>query len=700
MTKLVQNGSFRNLDLYCYDDYNNLHMNIVNVEQGIFPPVRHQIAIERKSLPLTGLSLGDTLTVQLADGRQRDLQLTAIVHDLNAIPANVFPQLSGWVSKETLASLNLQTDYNRLEITASDRYSTTAALDALADQLRTKLENMGVAVQTVRVRLPTEHWGSQAMNSVAMILGGIGIFALFLSGFLVVNTVNALLAQQRRQIGMMKAVGGTSGQIVSIYLVTMAFYGVLALVVAIPVGAGLGYVFVASIADFLNFDINNFRISPLVIGVEVAVALLVPLVAALVPVIGGVRVTAREAMSTFASAKSGPGIIERALARLRGLPRPLLLSLRNTFRSKGRLALTLCTLVLAGVLFITVVTTRGGLLGEMDREMSMWNFEAELILDTSYPEEDIVRLAESVPGVTAAEGRSIATGQRIRPDGTKEASINMFGIAPDSQFVKPNMLEGRWLEDGDRNAMVLTTEVTRTAPDIKVGDEIEIESGGKRYKYQVVGIVVMSFDRSGFVPFKYLTPAFGQRGESSMLFIKTNPADPTSQVRMAEAVEKHFKDRGIGITQWFTYATIISSSAGQFDFLISFLLAMTAMAALIGVLGLSSALSLNVLERTREIGVMRSVGAGSGMIAGIVIVEGLLIGIISWVLAVPISIPFSQVFNGLVGNALFFRPIAFEFTWDGPVLWAIIVAVLSVVASLLPARRASSMSIRDTLAYE
>jgi putative ABC transport system permease protein len=97
---------------------------------------------------------------------------------------------------------------------------------------------------------------------------------------------------------------------------------------------------------------------------------------------------------------------------------------------------------------------------------------------------------------------------------------------------------------------------------------------------------------------------------------------------------------------------------------------------------------------------MRSVGATGAVIGFIVIVEGMFIGLVSWLLAIPLSLPTAMAFNTMLGNTIFNRPLSMVFTWTGPLIWLVAVIIISVVASVLPARRASGMSVRETLAYE
>ena len=294
-------------------------MNRIDSEAGAYPPGKRDIMIERSSMSMTGAEVGATLTIELPDGRLRSLPLTGVIHDLNAVPGNLWPDLTGYISSETMTWLGFPDSYTKLEFTVSPEYDTVAKLERIADQLKARLQDNGVIITRVQVRQPGEHWGRKVMDSIAGILGGIGLFALFLSGFLVVNTVNSLLAQQKKQIGMMKLVGGVGRQIIQVYLVMMGSYGLLALFVALPVVMGLGYVFLTAMTGFLNTNILDFTMPPHIFLLEVAISLLVPVVASLVPVINGVRVTTREALSDYQARVGGTDRLTRFLTRLKGL---------------------------------------------------------------------------------------------------------------------------------------------------------------------------------------------------------------------------------------------------------------------------------------------------------------------------------------------------------------------------------------------
>jgi putative ABC transport system permease protein len=111
-------------------------------------------------------------------------------------------------------------------------------------------------------------------------------------------------------------------------------------------------------------------------------------------------------------------------------------------------------------------------------------------------------------------------------------------------------------------------------------------------------------------------------------------------------------------------------------------------------------MSINVLERTREIGVMRAIGASNGAILRIVLVEGVIIGAVSWLIAFVLALPFSMLLSSVVGQAFVRSELNFTFSLTGALLWLGVVTALAALASFLPAWNASHITVRDVLAYE
>jgi putative ABC transport system permease protein len=702
MLKMYAGDKTYNLTLIAYDDYDNIRMNKVTPETGTWPPGRKEVVFERTSLPLSRSQIGDQVKIEISSGKQFELTVSGTAHDLNAFPGNMIPLPTAYVSLSTLEWLGYSGQSNQINIVTKENIISVPELEKIASAIKGRLEDRGFTVYSTVVKDASEHWAKPVTQSFTLILSGLGIFSLILSAFLIINTITALVSQQKRQIGMMKAVGGTGKQIISLYLVLVGFYGLLALVIAIPVSMGLAYIFTGMVANLLNIDIANFIMPPRVLFWEIGTALLVPAVAALLPIMGGVKVSVREALSDYGiSGKNRTGLFDKLLFKLNIFSRPVLLSLRNTFRRKSRLALTMGTLILAGTLFIGVMNIRESLNTEFTKVFSKYyNWEIAMSFDGEYPVNGIKTRTLNIPGVVAVDTQGVASVQRIRPDGTKGATFSVIGLRFGDNFVKPDLKSGRWLQAGDRNVLVLTSSLADDMPDVRVGDRISIKINDHTRDWEIVGIIPQAWEKSAYTDFDYLAHIQGTSGMTSSLFVRTLNKDGDSQAAMAEIVETRLKNAGIKVSSSITQQVIVSSNASQVDFLIYFLLIMAIMSAIIGALGLMGMMSLNVLERTREIGVMRSIGAASRAIGSVVITEGLIIGLVSWLIAIPVSIPVSLIFNALLGKLMFGGSLPLVFSPIGLFSWLAIVIGIAFFASLMPAYRAMRMSVRETLAYE
>jgi putative ABC transport system permease protein len=169
----------------------------------------------------------------------------------------------------------------------------------------------------------------------------------------------------------------------------------------------------------LNVEIADISIPPQVIVLQIAVGLAVPLLAALYPVLSGTRITVHEAINSYgAGAHFGEHLVDRLFARIRmpRVSRPLLLSLRNTFRRKCRLAFTLSTLTLGGAIFVSVFCVRDSLLRTLAKSLGYWNYTVVAYTNRSYPIEQLRRQALSVPGVVQAEAWGNDSAVRVYPD--------------------------------------------------------------------------------------------------------------------------------------------------------------------------------------------------------------------------------------------------------------------------------------------
>ncbi len=702
---------WRILWLIAIPDFEEMKIDQISPEAGSWPPPEQEMLIERSALGLLGAEMGDTVTVKTPEGKEREMRIAGLAYDLNAQMYTFDGVATGYITTDTLEWLDQPEDYNELRILVADHPTDREHIRQVANQARDKVEAAGPTVWFTFIPQPGKHiFLDPFIQAISVMMGTLAVLSLLLSGFLVVNTIAALVTQQIRQIGMMKAVGARARQVMGMYLVTVAIFGLLALVISVPLGVVGAHLFSSFIAGYLNFDVTNFRLPPEVLVAQIGVGLVVPLAAALYPVIQGARITVREAISEYGlgQGRFGTNWIDRLLLKLqnrallrRRLSRPLLLSLRNTFRRKTRLALTLITLILGGAIFITVFSLRVSMLTTLRSWLDYFQYDVAVQFERDYRIERIERETLRVPGVVEAESWAFYNTRRERPDGSNSDNIILFAPPASTELVKPTVIEGRWLHPDDENAVVINSLVRRDEPDLEVGDEIILKIEGKDRPWQIVGIVTGGFPApTMFANYGYFARVAHDVGRGEWVFASTKQHDLAYQSQVTSALEEHFERVGMGISATARVEEEMTEVEAIFEVIIVLLLIMAFLLAVIGGLGLMGTMSINVLERTREIGVMRAIGASNRSVRRIFIVEGIIIGVISWLVGAVLAFPLSRLLSEAIGTQFLSAPLNYTFSVGGALIWLILVILLATVASFLPAWNASRITVREVLAYE
>ncbi len=698
-----------NLQLAAIPDYEEIKVDEVQPEQGAWPPPEDEILIERSALGLTGANVGDTVTIRTPEGIERQVRIAGLSHDLQASIFVLSNIAYGHITMDTLEWLGEPRNFNELHIRVAEHQNDREYIKAVTDKVQDKIENSGRTVLFTLIPEPNQPPLNYVIQAATAILGAVGLLSLILSGFLVINIISAILTQQTTQIGAMKTFGARTGQLMLMYLTMVLAFGVLALTLALPLAAVSAFYMSQLIAGLLNFDLTEFQIPPLALILQVVVALVVPVVAGIFPVLTGTRITVREAISEqgLGRGQFGTNFIDRWLAGpitrflLRWLARPTLISIRNTFRRKKRFLLTLATLVMGGTIFIAVSSLQASLRSTLNSWLNYYQYDVAVQLGRQYRVEKVTPVLSQLPGVVAVEGWGFYTTRRVRPDGTNSANITLFAPPPDTEVVRPTLVEGRWLRPEDFNAIVLNTMFLQNESDVEVGDEITLKIEGDETPWVVVGIVQGgSFTPTAFVSRDVLARVTGQLGEVEYVMVVTEEHSLEAQTRMSRAIEERLTEQGYRVGLTATAAQDKQTIESIFRIIFILLLVIAIVLAAVGGLGLMGTMSINVLERTREIGVMRAIGASTPSILRLILFEGMVIGAISWVIGALAALPLGKLLSDTVGELLLSSSLTYTISVTGLTGWLGLVIVLAAIASLLPALNAARLTVREVLAYE
>ncbi len=697
-------GSWRNLLLTVVADFEQMTVDRLIPYGGKWPPGRLELIVERLSPDYLDTGPGRSIEIELPDGTVKTLTTVGLAFDNRVPSAEITGRGFGYVTPETVQKLGLDVFFTEVRFRVANQADDLAHIQAVTDLVQDKIERSGRKVFAVSTPQPGEHWAEEIVKTLILLFFIFGGVILFLAGFLVINTVSALITQQIQQIGIMKLVGARRLQIMWMYIVMVLLYALIALLIGIPAGIQMGRLGVRVGTELLNVTVNDQSVPAAVIAMQVGIGLLIPLLAALWPVLGGVRITTRQALNSQGNPpqRFGRGWLEsRFFGRLGRLPlpRPLLLPLRNTVRRKGRLLLTLLILIMGTALFISVLTVRDSVRLTLDNFLRYHRYDVGLVFDRSYRASLLVESALESPLVKGAEAWSVTGARHLRPDGSESEGYAVVALHPETRLIEPDLVDGRWLAAADQNAVVVNTRFAAEEA-VSVGDSITLRIGERDIAWQVVGIVPAPAEGSTklYTPYEYFSYSTRSVGRANSLQVTT--AAGASQKAVEEALIAHISDRGFQVGGSTTADGVRQEFYLRFNIVILFLIVMAVLLAVVGGLGLTTTMSINVLERIREIGVLRAIGASNRSVRQIVIAEGLAVGLLSWLAGLLLSWPVSLLLSRQVGLALLDMPLDFRYSLPGALLWLIILVFLAAAASLGPAQNASRLTIREVLAHD
>lgn len=697
---------WQTVQVVAIDDFDDIHLNKVRPEQGAWPPPRNTVVIERSGLDFTHAEVGDVVVVETTSGTRREMPVSGVVFAPTRFPSKISGSITAFVDFETLAWLEQPQAFNTLDLLVAGDYLDREHVTRQTEAIKDEIEQAGWYPLSIDVpQHPTRPPLEAIIQSVVLLLNVIGVALTGISGLLVTNTMDALLTQQIKQIGIMRTVGGQVHQVMALYFGFVVFLAILALVIAVPPSILAAYHLAVFAGSLLNVDILNFSMPWYVFALQVGLALLVALAAAMKPIITNtLHTTVRQAVQPFGINTEKQGLTERVLERVRGLSRPVALSLRNMFRQKVRLVLTLITLVLAGGVFIGVFSVQKSLQGNIARTTEAFlRYDIQVRLAETARFEDVAPLLASVPGVAWVEGWNAATVKRPYGHGLESDPMTLEAVPSNSDLVRPEILAGRWLTPDDENAVVVNTYVLTEEPDLALGDDITLTIDGRDTRWTIVGVfrdtAYISYPGRLFSSMAYFERATRTVGQVRSLQVVLSDDAPDQETMMA-AIDEVLRTNGIAVNETRTANEDTTRNAELLNILVYILLIMALMLAAVGGISLTGTMGINVIERTREIGVMRAVGASSGDLLLITVVEALLIGFLSWGVGVFLGWPFGLLLSNALGTAIFGVNLVYEYSLLGVVAWLVLSLVISTFASIMPARSAMSITVRDAISYE
>lgn len=700
------NPEKRRAFFFIVDDFQQMPVAKIFPESGAFPPKPGTVLMERSAVSVVGAGVGSKIFVDFPGVPTKQVEVSGLAHEPALAPANTEQAVYLYLSRADLARLGVSVPFSELRVTPKGPQDITS-LERKARQLAIEIEATGLGeVTALRVPPPGKHPHQTQMTTVLTMFVLFAGLIVVLSSLLTASLLSTMMARQVREMGIMKTLGASSWQILLSYTLLVQTIALLAWILAFfPAEMGTR-LFVRAITGLLNFDVVDESQSLSARLIQMGVALFVPLLVSLPALFRGSGVPVIKSLADYGvSGESfGKSRLERWAVRWESREGFFTYALRTALRRRGRFVLSLALLATAGAIFLAAVNTaRSWSVLTQDLYTSR-HYDLEVGFSQPVDGQDLAKKLANTGEILQVESwltarTTIAAGrqmpiERTYPDGAHGA-FSLVAVPPGSNMVSFNVAEGRLLDQNASGEVVLN-QVVPSAERVKVGDQISLSIEGTDRKLRVVGKV----EEVGTGAVAYVSqPTFLElvppdHRETSLRVQKSDTATLSAAVT---AINRILEGATAPVTHISPLAVFENAVAAHFEILVRSLLALAALTALVGTMGLTSALSANVAESTRELAVLRALGASGHQIRSLVTRESLFVSGVSFVLAAALGLGLSAIVGNIIGMMSFSLPL--PFSPEGSAFAGLFVTLifLGALASLLPAGRAARLTVSQAL---
>jgi putative ABC transport system permease protein len=681
-------------------DFADRKVNLIHRDGGgAWPAADPGIMVEQSGAWLLGLREGEEVRVRTPSSAAAGIRLSGFVHDPAVAPSTQDRMIYGYVTPGAAAFLGQSANLDQLLVKLKTRGSLSDVSE-FADDLAAWLKTRNMTPLRVDA-LNNTHPHAALMTAMLRVLEVLAGLAFVCSATLAACVISLWMRREVRQVGIMKTLGARSWQLARQYLALVAPLVLFALVVALPLGTVVGRWVVKYHQSMLNIDVADWNVPRALLLQELFFALGVPLLAMAVPILRAARISPRQAIQDPGIvAPRGPIALTSRVIRMPG-DRRWSFALRNSFRRPWRLALTLLTLSAGGALFLTTHNNYESLMRVIDAALANRGHDIEVQLQRPGPAAQLEALARTVPDVEIAEGFRRASVNLVTEDSGSLAvregrRLLLCGYPVETRLLTLPLREGRWPAATEADAVVINRHVQEGAPGLRLGDQITVKFRERKTKVRVVGIVEEIGTPVIYAAFPVFENITGLGDGSAILRVKTK-GDRHDLV--AGALEQALLDARLTPSLVNTKREFRASLEEHFA-VVGGVMKMIALAsALIGAITLIATVSLGVIERGREIGVIRAIGARPRAVIAIFLVEGGAVAFLSAILSIAGGIILARLLNGMAERQLLHVAVPLYVSRLG--LGLLSAGVLLVVLGVwLSVSRILQMSVRDALAYE
>lgn len=698
--------------IFVVDDFEDMRVAKIFKERGTWPPPEGSVLVERSSLRQLEADVGGRFSLRLPSGQPRQVTIAGIAHEPALAPAQTEQAVYAYISAETARLWQETPVFDELRILVRDGHQDRQAIEAVAERLADWIAQRGLGEpHGIRVPPPLHHPHQTQMTTILALLLVFSVLVLLMSCFLAASLVQSLMARQVREIGVMKALGASTGQLAGLYgLLVQALAGTAIVLSWVP-GALGARAFAASVARLLNFDILSDREPGWVIALQLGVGLLVPALALLPSAWKGCRVSVRRAFDDHGVAieRFGQRRCETWVGRAGVADVSFTYSVRNLIRLRRKLLLSLALLAAAGCAFVTALSVAKAWDTLTAQLVESRHYDIEVRFEGPVDLERIARRLAELPAVAAIEAWiSIPTSlarhgrwsiETTYPDDSHGA-FNLVAPPDGAKMLDADVRQGRWLTPGDRGSVVIN-QLVPGHDRLRLGDRLRLLVAGKPRDFAVVGkITQVGVSATAYITRDSFDASIPEAEKTGMLWVRARGgSSPSVVAQLRNDLEHELDADALPVQSVLPLSVFRNAMVAHFELLVKTLIALAALTTLVGALGLGSSIGIGVLERTREFGVLRAVGASAKQIRQLVLMEGVLVGALSIGAALASGALLAMILGRAIGQLSFKVPLPYSLSWPAIALWGVLALTVTAASALTPALRAGRTSVRESLNF-
>ncbi|MEM7333866.1 MAG: FtsX-like permease family protein [Chloroflexota bacterium] len=681
---------WRPVILFARSDFDNLQFEKIIYEDGTKPPVQTgEILLERSASDLTAVQPFDTVQIDNTLAVHEAI-VAGFVYAPIYESSRFSRRIMGYTTIETMLEIGGMTGYNQILI----KVAPDANLAQAEASIASVLAQHDHSFYSLKAR-PSEPLIVDFIEPVGYLFNALGSLAILLTIFLVNTTMSGLMAQKMSEVGQLKAIGFSNHYILKIYLMKSLLLGGVGLLIAVPLEMLVSIPFATAVAAQLNVNIDTIQTPIYVLGLELLVGLLLPLMATYLPVKTAASQAAIKSLNANDVQETRPvGWLARRLSTLPHLPPSFLYSCRNLLRHRRRTVFMLLPLMVAGAIFVTILNVRLSLNQEVVKVTGYWQEDIRLSFSEPIGSALVRNELSTISGIESVEPRLFQEAKRIHqvPTDAKVEELLMVGVSPDTETIVPTLIEGRWLTLLDSHQIVLNADYLRSEPDLAVGDTLHlaIENEAKA-EFEIVGIVSGQViggtgafqEPMAFVNGRYLEDTVGQLGKATHFIILTTRPDSAFQVETALALENLLKTYQLSPDHLDLVGELRLSIRNIFQVAIQVTILMAALFGIIGLIGVTTLIRLTLFERRHEINSLKAVGASSAKVRGLFLNETLLLGLLSWLVSAPLAMGLTAVLNQGLGRLFVNASLTAVFAPLNYLSWLILITFFIILTTTL-----------------